>query len=85
MAAAAIILADVTERLLEGFEVLHACAGGLRIAAKLREACLEVVHVLPDFRTGGVRIIRRRLVDRMLLEIKQAPSPRYPQKSQKSF
>src|SRR5262249_44594681 len=63
VAAAAIILANVAERRLEGIYVLHARVGGLRIAAKLGKPCFEVVHVLPDFRTGAVWIIRGRLVN----------------------
>src|SRR5262249_43828909 len=63
VAAAAIILADVA--VLEGLKVFYACFGGLRFASKFSEPCFEVV---PDFRTRGIRIIRRRLVHQILLK-----------------
>ena len=39
-----------------------------QIGAELGESGFEVVQVLPDFGTGAVGILRRRLVDRILRE-----------------
>src|SRR5262249_36701148 len=68
MAATAVILADGAESGFEGIEVFYACFGCLRIISKLSEPRFEVAHTLPDLRTGSIRIIRRRLVDQILLE-----------------
>jgi hypothetical protein len=68
MTATAVILADAAESGFEGIEVFYACFGCLGIISKLSEPCFEVVHTLPDLRTGGIRIIRRRLVDQILLK-----------------
>ena len=68
VAAAAIIPADVAECCLERIQVFYACFGGLGITTKSDEPCFEVVHTLPDLRTGGIRIISRRLVDQILLK-----------------
>ena len=68
MAAAAIVLPDVAEGSFEGTKVLHARPGCLGITAKLGEPCFKVIHVLPDFWTGAVGIVCRRLVDRIRWE-----------------
>jgi transposase len=68
MAAAAIISANVAKCYFERFQVFYACVSRFRVAAKFSEACFEIVHTLPDFRTGAIRIIRRRLVDQIFLK-----------------
>src|SRR5208283_3204388 len=58
VAAAAIVLADVTERRLEGLQVLHRGVGRLGVGAEFGESRFEVLQVLPDVGTGAVGIIR---------------------------
>ena len=69
MATAAVVLANISERRLEGIQVLYAYTRGLGVAAELGKPRSKVFHALPYFRTGAVRIVRTNSFLRKRLSI----------------